>query len=505
MTRKKTSLGTTTRRPIALRTAAALASAGTSPRRLVARHDVQEVAGTAGSTTGTVLRQPATIPPQDNTETRRADVEAALLQLVSPHTRVLIIGRETWPLSRSLSSAGCRVWVIETRHDAPGGSATFSDRLIVGDPETLDLAAALDGVQFDCIVAVQLLEHVRNPVRVLTTLRRHLTADGSVVAAVPNILHGSIRLGFLTGKPPAALLAPEAGSPPSHWYDAAALHRTFERAQLVITRIERHTEAFDDGHAPRDGMAVPSQLADALKHDADATTRTFVVAAHPFPLTGRVLLDMRVRELAQAHERALQQVKQLAERGDGLDARYIELKCAVDGAIGTMGRIGADVQHVNARDSRLESSLAGAHQRLMTERTELAPISRELKRFQYEQLIVRVRVLVDATVPKGVLALVVSKGDDRLIAFQGRRAWHFLRNDQGVYAGHHPADSASAIAALKRCRAAGATYLVIPQMAFWWLDHYAAFREHLDRCGRVVARDDRTAVIYALAKAERRQ
>jgi len=506
MTRKKTSLRTTTRRPLALRAAAAgLVSSSASPRRSVARRDTRELSEIAGTATETVPRQPITVSPCDDSGTRRQEIESSLLQFVSPHTRVLVIGRDTWPLSRSLSSAGCRVWVVETRQDGPAGSASSPDHMIVGDPEKLDLADALNGAQFDSIVAVQLLEHVRNPVRILTTLRKHLGGDGAVVAAVPNIMHGSIRLGFLTGTPPSDLLAPDAASPPSHWYDAAALHRTFERAHLVITRLERHTESFDHVVSALNGMPAAPQVADALMHDIDATTRTFVVAAHPFPLSSRVLLDMRVRELTQSHERASHQMKQLADRGDSLDARYVDLKRTIDGAIGTLDRVGMDVQLLSDRDSRLQSFLAGAHQRLINERTELAPINRELRRFQYEQLIQRVRGLVEATLPEGALALVVSKGDEQLVTFQGRKAWHFLRNDQGVYAGHHPADSASAIAALKRCSAAGAAYLVIPQVAFWWLDHYAAFREYLDRHSRIVVRDDRTAVIYALERAERRR
>jgi hypothetical protein len=243
---------------------------------------------------------------------------------------------------------------------------------------------------------------------------------------------------------------------------------------------------------------VPPQFADALLQDTAATTRTFVVAAHPFPLTGRVLLETRVREVSRAHERALQQLTQLADRGETLDARYTELKRAVDG-------IGADLQLVTTRDSRLQPALAGAHERLVSERVELTSINRDLKRLQYELLILRLRNLVEATLPKGALALVVSKGDERLLAFDRRKAWHFLRNEQGAYAGHHPADSAAAIKALDRWRAAGAAYLVIPQVAFWWLDHYAEFRKHLDRYGRIVVRDDRTAVIYAFRKLERRR
>ena len=123
-------------------------------------------------------------------EADRDAIETQLLQLVSPHSRVLVIGRDTWPLSRTLSSAGCRVSVVETRHDAPAGSATFSDRVIVGDPDALNLNATLDGAQFDAIVAVRLLEHVRNPVGMLTALGKHLSADGGIVAAVPNVMHG---------------------------------------------------------------------------------------------------------------------------------------------------------------------------------------------------------------------------------------------------------------------------------------------------------------------------
>ena len=120
-------------------------------------------------------------------------------------------------------------------------------------------------------------------------------------------------------------------------------------------------------------------------------------------------------------------------------------------------------------------------------------------------MILRVRTTVETTLPEGAVVLVVSKGDPRLLDFHGRTGWHFLRNEKGVYAGHHPADSAAAIEALVRLRAEGAGYLVVPEVALWWLDHYVAFREHLDRHCRVVLRHDRTGLIYALDNAETRR
>lgn len=497
MARKKAPLATTPKRSPALRAAVGYAAGGGRP--MVTRRSAQLAEPSA---------EAAVLPPVNvlarPSEAERDAIETKLVQLVSPHSRVLVIGCDTWPLSRSLSTSGCRVSVVETRHDAPAGSATFSDRVIVGDPNTLDLGATLDGARFDTIVIVRLLEYVRDPVGILTALGKHLTADGGVVAAVPNVMHGRIRLAFLAGRSPAGLLSPDTTSP-SHWYDGAALERTFKRAGFVITRIDRQIEAFDVDAPPLNGTPLPPALVDDLTRDADAMTRTFVVVAHPFPLAGHVRLEMRVRELSHSHDCAVEQVRALEQRAEGVDRRCAELTRMFEGTVSRIDRLDADMQQVAVRDSRLQPAFTAAHQRLAGHRVELETIRRDLTRFQYEQLIPRLRAMVERALPAGAVALVVSKGDERLIEFTGRMGWHFLRNEQGLYAGHHPADSAAAIEALERLRAKGAGYLVIPQVALWWLDHYAGLREHLDRRARVVARNDRTAVIYALPRPEARR
>jgi hypothetical protein len=447
----------------------------------------------------TTVVQPASPSPLDAEPGDRDAIDRKLVQLVGPHKRVLVIGRDTWPLSRSLSDAGCRVSVVETWHEVPAGGATFPDRVVVGDPDAMDLDRTFEGVQFDAIVVVRLLEHVRNPAAMLVALGRHLSADGAVVAVVANIMHGSIRLAFLTGRSPAGLLASGA-SAPSHWYDRAAMERTFERAGFVMTRLERHMEPFDSHDVAIADTPVPPQIVEGLMRDADAMTSAFLVVAHPFPLTGGVLLEIRVRELAHNHDVLVQQAQQLAERAERLDTRCTELQRSFASAASTVDRVATDLRVLSARDDGVQPYLATAHQRLMGERVDLEGIERDLKRFQYEQLIRRVRSTVEASVPTGAVVLVVTKGDDRLIDFHGRTGWHFLRNERGQYAGHHPADSTAAIEALKRMRAAGAGYLVFPQVAVWWLDHYAAFTAHLERHGRCVVRDDRTGVIYALDK-----
>jgi GT2 family glycosyltransferase len=117
----------------------------------------------------------------------------------------------------------------------------------------------------------------------------------------------------------------------------------------------------------------------------------------------------------------------------------------------------------------------------------------------YQQLTRRIREMVQTTLPVGATVLVISNGDEELLRLDGKRAWHFPQTQDGVYAGHHPADSAEAIARLETLRAKGAEFLLIPHTALWWLDHYGEFKKHLDSQYALVARQEETCLIFALA------
>jgi hypothetical protein len=109
-----------------------------------------------------------------------------------------------------------------------------------------------------------------------------------------------------------------------------------------------------------------------------------------------------------------------------------------------------------------------------------------------------IREIVSQIIPSGTSVLVVSKGDEKLIELDGVQAFHFPQNDQGEYAGFYPADCAAAIEHMENLRAGGAEFLVFPQTAFWWLEHYAGFRQHLDDNYQVAARKEDTCIIFDL-------
>lgn len=78
---------------------------------------------------------------------------------------------------------------------------------------------------------------------------------------------------------------------------------------------------------------------------------------------------------------------------------------------------------------------------------------------------------------------------------KGRQVRPFLEKD-GQFWGA-PVDDAEAITELECMRRGEADYLVFGWPAFWWLDHYAGFRRHLDRHFRRVIESERL-IVYDL-------
>ena len=116
--------------------------------------------------------------------------------------------------------------------------------------------------------------------------------------------------------------------------------------------------------------------------------------------------------------------------------------------------------------------------------------SSKLTASEYQQLVGRIQDWVEYAVPAAETAVVVSRGDEDLLQFGSRPAWHFPRLPDGRWAGYHPADSADAIAQLEDLRAEGAAYFVLPNTAFWWLDFYDELNRHLDQCYETVVSND---------------
>ena len=99
----------------------------------------------------------------------------------------------------------------------------------------------------------------------------------------------------------------------------------------------------------------------------------------------------------------------------------------------------------------------------------------------------RAREEIRKLIPPGVSFILVDQEHLRG-ALVGQRPLPFLERD-GQYWGPPP-DDATAIAELERMRHAGAEFAVFVWTTFWWLEHYAQFRQHLRSHYACLRQDD---------------
>jgi len=163
----------------------------------------------------------------------------------------------------------------------------------------------------------------------------------------------------------------------------------------------------------------------------------------------------------------------------------------------TLERVRERIATTAPEETRLRTLLVLAHE-LLRQRELLgaarAPYERAVAADggepveDYAELVRRIHAVALATLPPGAHVLVISRGDEALFP-PGLVATHFPQGPGGVYAGYHPADGDAAVAHLEQCRAEGAEFLLLPATAFWWLDYYGGFLQHLMGRGRVLHHD----------------
>jgi hypothetical protein len=277
-----------------------------------------------------------------------------------------------------------------------------------------------------------------------------------------------------------------------------------------------------------DGMAPPP--AEAARPMAAPTAPT------DQPLLGATRLDRLAllrTEAARLREELAQRVRsvasleqQLASRPDDTrvdelntrlqsmqrqaDQRAAEQQALVNAQANELAEMRARLELSISREQPLRAMLAEA-QRQLIEREEAAAVAVPADtispvKLAYLKLVERIAGTVTTIVPEGAKVLVVSKGDDALLALAGRTAGHFPQDAVGAYPGYAPADSADAIQRIDTLRADGYRYLVFPNIAFWWIEHYADFAAHLRRVGKQVW-SDANCIVYelsAVAKQQRR-
>ena len=130
-----------------------------------------------------------------------------------------------WALER-FRAAGFTVEGIDVSQEAIRRARESGLDVSVVDIEREDLGSR----RYDVVVAMEVLEHLRDPVAAIAKLVRSLDPGGALVISLPNEIHVARRLGILFGEM-------EFGGhddPHIHHYDDRSARRLFDAADLRV-------------------------------------------------------------------------------------------------------------------------------------------------------------------------------------------------------------------------------------------------------------------------------
>lgn len=276
------------------------------------------------------------VDPASNTS------HALMLRLVGANKRVLDVGCATGYLARALREQGCTVSGVEFDAAAAEEAAPALERIVVGDLERLDLPAEFAGEQFDVVVFGDVLEHLRDPLPVLRSVRELLRPGGAVVISVPNIAHGDVRLALLQGKFTYRNLG-LLDNTHVHFFTRESLRGFLQEAGFVAVDVQTTTADLLTTELADDARGADPRLIEELRDDIDATTYQFVVRA--------------------VRDDAVQLAQELAWRASEVEQRLSESQTEVQALRAEITRLRAELESPDRTQEIEELTATTAHLR----------------------------------------------------------------------------------------------------------------------------------------------
>jgi O-antigen biosynthesis protein len=235
------------------------------------------------------------------------------LDLVGHHKQVVDFGCATGYFAQFLKQRSCKVVGVELNPDAAKMAESCCDQVLVADLDMVSIPELFGGQQFDVVVFGDVLEHLRDPWRVLREAHQILNPDGYVIASIPNIAHGAIRLALLQGEFEYSDMG-ILDNTHLRFFTRETVEDLFEKTGYLIELVDRTTMPIftDNSLVPQiDRSDFNLETIQRIEADADSETLQFIVKAFPCSIEKQsALLQRRLQSTQGKLEESQTQLQQ---------------------------------------------------------------------------------------------------------------------------------------------------------------------------------------------------
>nr|WP_044292481.1 class I SAM-dependent methyltransferase [Rivularia sp. PCC 7116] len=216
-----------------------------------------------------------------------------MLRLIGKQKRVVDFGCATGYFARLLNNRGCEVVGVEINSKAAKVAQNYCEEVIVADLDFVSLDEILSdkiaSEKFDVAVFGDILEHLRNPWKLLEETRKLLKPEGFVIASIPNIAHGAIRLALLEGNFEYKALG-ILDNTHLRFFTRKTVAQLFEDSGYLVDVIEPTKLPI---YANSDLIPIIEKnnfdpnITNEIERDEDADTLQFVIRGYPISLENK--------------------------------------------------------------------------------------------------------------------------------------------------------------------------------------------------------------------------
>jgi O-antigen biosynthesis protein len=308
-----------------------------------------------------------------------------MLRLVGVNKRVIDFGCATGYFAQLLTKKGCKVTGIEINPEAAKVAEQYCEQTIVADLDRNSLTKILPNQLFDVAIFGDVLEHLRDPWRVLEETQKLLKSDGYVVASIPNIAHGAICLALLQGKFEYTELG-ILDNTHLRFFTRKTVEELFERSGYFVDTIDRtRLPIFSQNplipQIDRDEFS--SDIINQIEQQEEAETLQFILRAFPSSESGKyTALSERYAKVFDRLERAELQLQHLQAELDSSLQRTELMQSQLQQTQAEKEQLQVTLQQTQAELEQIQSQAQSTQSELERSQSQAQHLQVELKQSQ---------------------------------------------------------------------------------------------------------------------------